>query len=222
MPGSASRCDVTRGDEQVQCPGSPAIRQVQVQSSLTAAKGAEFRHCTVQADTLQQAFHNACGLSKRQAKQYLHCRAGLDRGITETVPPTALAARRRHPDHIRIKPDQKRSSPPQRCILRRPVPGLILRRGSAAHAAQLSCAIHGENPPCDLCNKANAEGSQSRKSANRRTVRQRYTSETKHLHRPARRKCGTSDAAYCETQKCCLESYTIATIALVCASLLVI
>lgn len=150
----ALRLDTCAVDEQVQWPGSPAIWQAHVQCSLTAAKGAEIWHCPVQTNKSQQAFHKACGLSERQAKQDLHRQAGLDRGITEAVPPTALAARRRHPDHIRVKPDRQRSSPSQRCIIRRPVPGLVIRRGPTAHVAQLSCWIYTVNPPCDLRNKA--------------------------------------------------------------------
>ena len=79
--------------------------------------------------------------------------------ITEAVPPTALAARRRHPDHIRIKPNRQRSSPSQNFIVGRPVPGLILCRGPTAHAAQLSRWSHEMNPSADLCiNKASLGG----------------------------------------------------------------
>jgi hypothetical protein len=58
----------------------------------------------------------------------------LDRSVTETLLTAALSARRRHPNHLRIKPDRQRSASLQAVVVSRPVRGLVLCRGPTAHA----------------------------------------------------------------------------------------
>ncbi len=89
---------------------------------------------------------NPVRLPKRHPEQHLQGQTGLDRRIAELRVPAAFASRSRCPDHLRIKPDRQRSTLPQAVIARRPVRGLILRRGPAAHALQLSRWIHNMNP----------------------------------------------------------------------------
>ena len=60
--------------------------------------------------------------------------------------PTALAAWWRCPNHLRIKPYRQRSTLLQAVIVRRPILGLVLRRGPTAHSNQLSRWIQTVNP----------------------------------------------------------------------------
>lgn len=108
----------------------------------------------VQPDQLQQALHEAGRLPQRHAKEYLHCQARLERGITENRRPASLSRRWRLPNHIGIKPHCQRTAPPQCLIVSRPIRGLILRGGPTVHASQQSCWIHAVNPSTDFCNKA--------------------------------------------------------------------
>lgn len=98
MPGlSIRRCRrplrATRGDNHRQ-------------GLLTPAQSAQVGNPPVQADQAQKALDEACGLPERHAEQNLYRQAGLDRGIAELAQTAALAGRRRHPDHLWIKPDQ--------------------------------------------------------------------------------------------------------------------
>ena len=47
---------------------------------------------------------------------------------------TALAVWRRYSNHLWIRPDRKRPALLQAVIVRRPIRGLVLRRGATAHA----------------------------------------------------------------------------------------
>jgi len=58
------------------------------------------------------------------------------------------------PGGIDQQVERSRSALLQRRVVRRPVPGLVLRRGPTAHARQLSRWIHTGNPSPNLCNKA--------------------------------------------------------------------
>ena len=73
-------------------------------------------------------------LAKRRAKQDFQRQTSFNRGVTELLLPTALAAWRRGPNHFRIKPDRQRSALLQAVIVRRPIRGLILRGGPTAYA----------------------------------------------------------------------------------------
>ena len=70
----------------------------------------------------------------------------LNGGTTELLLPTALAAWWRCPNHLQTKPDRQRPTPLQAVIVRRPILGLVLRRGPTAHRPQLSRWIHAVNP----------------------------------------------------------------------------
>jgi hypothetical protein len=59
--------------------------------------------------------------------------ACLNSRITELLLPTPLATSRRRPNHLRVKSDRQRSAPLQAVIVRRPILGLVLRRGPTAH-----------------------------------------------------------------------------------------
>ena len=105
-------CDVPRGcfdrgtvDQEVQRTSATAIRQTYVQHSLTTAKGAEIRHRPIQPEELQQALYKTCGLSQWQPEQYLQSETSLDRSVAEPRLSATLAARRRYPNHLGIKPD---------------------------------------------------------------------------------------------------------------------
>ncbi len=82
---------------------------------------------------------------KWHAKQDLQRQTGLNSGVTELLLPPALAARRRFSNHFRIKPDRQRSTPRHAFIVRRPIIGLIPRRGPTAHCPLLSRWIHTVN-----------------------------------------------------------------------------
>jgi hypothetical protein len=99
-----------------------------------------------QSNQPQQALDEPSCLAKRRAKQDLQRQASLNGGITELLLPTTLAAWWRCPNHLRIKPDRQRSTLLQAAIVRRPILGLVLRRGPTAHSNQLSRWIHTVNP----------------------------------------------------------------------------
>ena len=86
----------------------------------------------------QQALDEPSCLAKRHAKKDLQRQTSLNGGITELLLPTALAAWWRCSNHLRIKPDRQRSTLLQAVIVRRPILGLVLRRGPTAHPNQLS------------------------------------------------------------------------------------
>jgi len=72
--------------------------------------------------------------------------------------PIALAAWWRCPNHLWIKPYRQRSTLLQAVIVRRPILGLVLRRGPTAHPNQLSRWIQTVNPISifmqqSLCNR---------------------------------------------------------------------
>ena len=104
------------------------------------------RCCPVQPNQPQQALDEPNCLAKRHAKQDLQRQTSLNGSITELLLPTALAAWWRCPNHLRIKPDRQRSTLLQAVIVRRPILGLVLRRGPTAHPTQLSRWIHIVNP----------------------------------------------------------------------------
>lgn len=133
-------------DQEVQRTRAAAIGDSYVQRPLATAQGAEVRHGPVHPDQPKKALHKACRLSQRHAEQHLHGQAGLDRGIAETRLPPTFSGWRRLPHHVGIEPDRQRSSLLQRCVIGRPVRGLVLRGGPTAHAIQLSCWIHPVNP----------------------------------------------------------------------------
>ena len=143
----AFRLDDGAIDQQVQRAGAATKGQAHVQCLLAAAQGAEIRHRPVQPDQPQQALYETRGLPERYAEKYLQGQAGLDRGIAELLLPPTFACWPWRPAHLWIKPDRKRSALLQCCVVRRPVPGLVLRRGPTAHASQLSRWIHAVNPP---------------------------------------------------------------------------
>ena len=89
---------------------------------------------TAQPEQLQQALDKPSCLPKRHPKQDLQRQTSLNGGITELLLATALAVWRRQPNHLWIKPDQQRSALLQAVIVRRPILGLVLRRGTTAHA----------------------------------------------------------------------------------------
>jgi len=109
-------------------------------------KGAEIRHRPVQADQPQQALDEPSCLPRRHTKQDLQRQTSLNGGVTELLLPTAFAARRRRPSHLGIKSDPQGSAPLQAVVVRRPIRGLVCRRGPTAHALQLSRWIHTVNP----------------------------------------------------------------------------
>jgi len=141
-------------DEEVQRAGSSTVRQANVERSLTAAQGTEIRNGPVQPDKPQKACNKACCLPQWHSEQHFLRRTSLDRGIAELLLPTTLAGRRRHPDHLWIKPDRERSTPPLAVIVGRPVSRLVFRTGPATHNPRLSYWIHAVNPSRDLRNKA--------------------------------------------------------------------
>ena len=116
-------------DQKVQRPGSSAIREADIQGFLAAAQSAEVWHRPIQADEPQQALYKPGCLPERHPEQHLERQARLDRSITETLLPAALAARRRYPNHLRIKPDRQGSASLQAVVVSRPVRGLVLCRG---------------------------------------------------------------------------------------------
>lgn len=69
------------------------------------------------------------------------------------------------PFHLRIQPNRQGTALLQRRVVRRPVPGLALRRGPTAHACQLPRWIHTGYPSPHLCNKAADMGKQQNFSA---------------------------------------------------------
>ena len=91
-------------DQNVQRAGAAMIGQANVQRSLTAAKGAAVGHRPLRSDQPRQAFHDACRLLQRQAKQHLYGQAGLNCSVAELALPPALAAMLRRPNHLRIEP----------------------------------------------------------------------------------------------------------------------
>ncbi|SFQ98313.1 hypothetical protein SAMN04515673_101592 [Poseidonocella sedimentorum] len=150
----AFRLDAGTVDEQAQRAGASTKGQAHVQCLLAAAQGAEIRHRPVQPDQPQQALDETRGLPERHAEKHLQSQASLDRGIAELLLPPTFSRWRWRPVPLRIKPDRKRSALLQCCVVRRLVPGLVLRKGPTAHATQLSCWIHAVNPRRNLCNKA--------------------------------------------------------------------
>ena len=97
--------------------------------ALTASLRAIAPARPVQPKQPQQALDEPSCLAKRHAKQDLQRQTSLNGGITELLLPTALAAWWRCPNHLRIKPDRQRSTLLQAVIVRRPILGLVLRRG---------------------------------------------------------------------------------------------
>ena len=59
-------------------------------------------------------------------------KASLDRGVKQTLLPTALATRRGHPGDLRIKADRQQSTLLQAVILTQPICGLVRRRLSCS------------------------------------------------------------------------------------------
>ena len=107
--------------------------------------GAEIWRGPVQPNQPQQALDEPGCLAKRHAKQDLQRQTSLNGRITELLLPTALAAWWRCPNHLRIKPDRQQSTLLQAVIVRRPILGLLLRRGPTAHPTQLSRWFHTVN-----------------------------------------------------------------------------
>jgi hypothetical protein len=133
-------------DEQVKWPCGAVIRQAHVQCCLTSAYGAEIRRGPVQPNQPQQALDEPGCLAKWHAKQDLQRQTGLNSGITELLAPTALAAWRRCPNHLRTKPYRQRSTLLHAFIVKRPIRGFVFRRGQTAHRPLLSPWIHAVNP----------------------------------------------------------------------------
>jgi hypothetical protein len=97
--------DARAVNQKVQRVSPTTIRQVYVQRLLTAAESAEIRHSPARLYQLQQALNETCRLPKRHAEHHLLRQAGLDRGVTQLLPPPAFSSRRLGPDHLGIKPD---------------------------------------------------------------------------------------------------------------------
>ncbi len=93
-------------DQEVQGVGSTAIWQAYVQRLLASAQGAAIRRRPVQSDERQKAFDKTSRLPKRPSEQYFHRQPCLYRGIAEMLSATTPTARRWHPLHIRIKPEE--------------------------------------------------------------------------------------------------------------------
>lgn len=148
------RFDPSAVDQQVQRAAIASIGQAHLQRSLTATQCAVVGHRPIQSGEPQQTSHEPGCLPERHTEQHLQGQTGLDRRIAELALATTLACWRWRPDHLGIKPDRQRSALLQRCVVRRPVLGLVLRRGPTAHAFQLSYWTPNVNPGRDLCNKA--------------------------------------------------------------------
>ena len=109
-------------------PVPPRDGRLIIQCSLTTAQGAEIRHRPIQADAPRQALHKTGCLPKRHpelargsarsglktvhwtvfpAPFTLQREARLDRYIAKILLTAALAARWRHPNHLRIKPTSR-------------------------------------------------------------------------------------------------------------------
>jgi hypothetical protein len=129
-------------DQKVQRAVAALIWQAHVQCLLAATQGAEIWHCPVQPDRSPQTFRELGRLPKWHTKWDLQRQASLNGGVTALLLPTALAARRRRPNHLGIKPDRPRSALLQVITVKRSIHGLVLRRGPTAHALQLSCWIY--------------------------------------------------------------------------------
>jgi len=103
--GFALCLDPRAVNQKVQRASPTTILQVYVQRLLTAAKGVEIRHLPAQPHQFQQILNKACRLPKRHPEQHLQCQPGLDRGVTELLPPTAFTRYGRYPDRLGIKSD---------------------------------------------------------------------------------------------------------------------
>ena len=127
-------------------PGTTLIWQALVQCLLVAPQGAKIRHCPVQPDQSQQTFQEPGNLPKWHAN------------ITELLLPTSLSTWRRRSNYLWIKPDRQRSAPLQAIIVRRPIRGLVLRRGPTAHDLQLSCWFHTVNSSIRFVQQSLSDG----------------------------------------------------------------
>ncbi|KAB2530174.1 hypothetical protein AL035_22045 [Salipiger aestuarii] len=77
-------------DEKVERAGSAAIWQADIQCFLAAAQRAEIGHSPIEANQLQQAFHDPSRLPQRQPEQHFQSEASLDRSVTEAPRPARL------------------------------------------------------------------------------------------------------------------------------------
>ena len=129
-------------------------RDVDFQGLLPTRQRAKVGHGPVQVDEVEQAFDEPGGLSECHPEQHLHRQASLDGCVTVIRLTTALAGRCCSPGHVGIEPDRQRTAALERCVVVRPVSGLVGRGYGSAHALQLPCWIHEMNPSPDLCNRA--------------------------------------------------------------------
>lgn len=102
------------------------------------------------AASIRQALNETRHLLQWHTRQHLHREASLDRRIAEASLPTAPAAGRRRPNHLRIKPDRQRSALLQCINAGRPSHRLVYRRGPTASAPQLSRWFHEMNPRAEF------------------------------------------------------------------------
>ena len=136
-------------------------RDVDFQGLLPTRQRAKVGHGPVQVDEVEQAFDEPGGLSECHPEQHLHRQASLDGCVTVIRLTTALAGRCCSPGHVGIEPDRQRTAALERCVVVRPVSGLVGRGYGSAHALQLPCWIHEMNPSPDLCNRARGGSSQA-------------------------------------------------------------
>ena len=108
-------------------------RQLVTFARCFTAERAEVRHIPVRADQARQALDKAGRLPQRHAGQDLHRQAGLDGSVAVNRMSPTRACRLRHPRHVRIEPDRKRSEALERLVAGGPVQGRAGRCVRSAH-----------------------------------------------------------------------------------------
>lgn len=124
-------------DWQVQWHWRFVIQQAHVQCLLRSTQGAEIQRSPVLPNHPKQALEEPSCQAKHHFKQGLQHQTSLNCRITEFLPPTALAAWWRCPNHLQIELDRQRSTLLQAVIIRQTILGLVLHRGPTAHLTKL-------------------------------------------------------------------------------------
>ena len=149
------RLDARAVDQQVQRSGTGLTGDLDKQGLLPPAQGTEIRHRPIETGHLKKAYDHAGGLAQGKLEHSLERQAGLDRGIREDRLTPTLAGWRRQPLHPGIKPDVKRTSLRQRCIVGLPVRRAVACAGRFAHSGPLTDWIHERNPSVICATKPN-------------------------------------------------------------------
>ena len=154
----ALRLDAGAVGQEVQWAGSAPIRQTSRSASSGGGTGYRNPACpSGPASRNRLSTKPAVCLSSIPNQDLQGCQTRLDRvnrGVAEPLLTTTFVARRRHPVHVRIKPDRQRPALLRCGVVRRPFPGPVLRSGPTTHTHQLSRWIQKVNPKTYLCNKA--------------------------------------------------------------------